>query len=135
MVSNTDGDFPFPISMQTDELRLNVDEVDHPPRDHVPSPIIFQESIELHRGPRSASPRSYLKPQIDEMLQCLERLKSEEMTEKASTMLDSFVNEMRLDLAASTSGWKRNIDECRTVNINVEERMDQTARIYASKNC
>jgi hypothetical protein len=81
-----------------------------------------------------ASARDILKPQINEVLQCLDTLKSKISIQKATKLLNDLANELRLELGNS-SGSKRNIDLCRTVNINVEENVSRKSRTYASKNC
>jgi hypothetical protein len=79
------------------------------------------------------SARDILKPQINELLQCLDILKSEKSFEQATTVLNNLANELRLQIG--TSGCKRNIENCRTVNINVEENTSRKNRSYASRNC
>jgi hypothetical protein len=81
-----------------------------------------------------ASARDILKPQINEVLQCLDTLKSDISIQKATKLLNDLANQLRLELGKS-SGSKRNIDQCRTVNINVEENAARKSRTYASKNC
>ena len=82
----------------------------------------------------TASARDILKPQINEVLQCLDTLKSKSSIQKATRLLNAFANELRLELGM-VSGKKRNIDNCRTVNMNVEENGARKSRTYASKNC
>jgi hypothetical protein len=77
--------------------------------------------------------RDILKPQINEVLQCLDILKSQKSIEQATTVLNSLANELRLQLG--TSGRKRNIENCKTVNMNVEENTSRKNRSYASRNC
>jgi hypothetical protein len=81
-----------------------------------------------------ASARDILKPQINEVLQCLDILRSKSSIEKATKLLDGLANELRLELG-KTSGTKRNIDNCGTVNMNVEENVTKKSRTHASKNC
>jgi len=84
------------------------------------------------------SARDVLKPQINEVLQCLDTLKTKTSIQKATKLLNQLANELRLELGRSVSkrsGLKRNIDNCRTVNINVEENTSRKSRTYASKNC
>jgi hypothetical protein len=79
------------------------------------------------------SARDVLKPHINEVLKCLDTLKSKESFEKATKVLNDLANELRLELG--TSGRKRNIENCRTVNVNVEENVSRKSRSFASKNC
>jgi hypothetical protein len=81
-----------------------------------------------------ASARDILKPQINEVMQCLDTLKSQSWIEQASKLLNDFANELRLELGGS-SGPKWNIEYCLTVNMNVEENLSKKSRSYASKNC
>jgi hypothetical protein len=81
-----------------------------------------------------ASARDILKPHINEVLQCLDIIKSKGSIEKATKLLNNLANQLRLELGKS-SGAKRNIDSCRTVNMNVEENISRKSRTYASKNC
>jgi hypothetical protein len=81
-----------------------------------------------------ASARDILKPHINEVLQCLDTLKSQESMEKAIKLLNDFANELRLELA-TLSGPKRNIENSRTVNMNVKENSSRKSRSYASRNC
>jgi hypothetical protein len=86
--------------------------------------------------PAMASARDILKPQINEVLQCLDTLKSKTSINKATKLLDDLANELRSEIGKSSgAGAKRNIDSCRTVNLNVEENASRKSRTYASKNC
>jgi hypothetical protein len=78
--------------------------------------------------------RDILKPQTHEVLQCLDTLKSKFSIEMASKALNNWANELRLQLANS-SGPKRNIENCLTVNMNVKENQSKKSRTYASRNC
>jgi hypothetical protein len=80
-----------------------------------------------------ASARDILKPHINDVLQCLDTLNSKDGFEKATKVLNDLANELRLEIG--TSGRKRNIDNCRTVNINVEENVGRKSRTFASRNC
>jgi hypothetical protein len=101
---------------------------------------LFASSL-LEDGPSSlsmASARDVLKPQINEVIQCLDTLKTKSSIQKATKILNKLANELRLELGNSgskRSGLKRNIDSCRTVNLNVEENTSRKSRTYASKNC
>jgi hypothetical protein len=81
----------------------------------------------------STSARDILKPHMNEVLQCLDTLKTQASMDKATKLLNDFANEMRLEIG--TTGRKRNIENCLTVNINVEENLSRKSRTYASKNC
>jgi hypothetical protein len=78
------------------------------------------------------SARDILKPQINEVLQCLDVLKSQKSIEKATTLLNNLVNDLRLELGSAR---KRNTENCLTVNMNVEENVSRKARSFASRNC
>jgi hypothetical protein len=65
-----------------------------------------------------ASARNILKSQTNEVLKCLEILKSQESIEKATTALNNLANELRLDLGST--GRKRNLENCLAVNMNVD---------------
>jgi hypothetical protein len=65
-----------------------------------------------------ASARNILKSQTNEVLQCLEILKSQESIEKATTALNNLANELRLDLGST--GRKRTLENCLAVNMNVD---------------
>jgi hypothetical protein len=82
----------------------------------------------------TSAARDILKPQINEVLQCLDTLKSESSMQMASKVLSDLANQLRLQLANS-SGPKRNIENCLTVNMNVEENASKKSRTYASRNC
>jgi hypothetical protein len=71
-----------------------------------------------------ASARDILKPQINEVLQCLDSLKSKRSIQKATEVLNNLANELRLELGRSSVP-KRNIDNCQTVNMNVEENLSK----------
>jgi hypothetical protein len=75
-----------------------------------------------------ASTRDILKPQINEVLQCLDTLKSKTSIKKATKLLDNLANELRLEFG-KLPGSKRNIDLCRTVNINVEKSPGKVERM------
>jgi hypothetical protein len=81
-----------------------------------------------------ASARDILKPQINEVLQCLHTLKSKSRIKQATKLLNGFADELCLELGRS-SGPKRNIENCLTVNMKVEESLSKKSRSYASKNC
>jgi hypothetical protein len=78
------------------------------------------------------NPRDLLKPQLNDLFQLMETLKSPEWNEKSVVLLDDFVKEMRLAISYTR---KRNIESCLTVNANVEERSSGRKRNYASRNC
>jgi hypothetical protein len=80
-----------------------------------------------------ASAQDILKPQINEVLQCLDTLKSKTRIQRATKLLNNLANELHLELR--TSGVKCNIDSCRKVNMNVEENTSRKSIKYASKNC
>ncbi len=75
-----------------------------------------------------------LKPQINEVLQCLDALKFKSRFKQATKLLNDFANELRLELGGSSRP-KRSIENCLTVNMNVEENLSKKSRSYASKNC
>jgi hypothetical protein len=103
--------------------------------DDLPDDNLFARSLFADDSvPLLGSARDILKPQINEVLQCLDTLKSESSIQKATKLLDDLANELRLEIGKS-SGAKRNIDSCRTVNMNVEENATRKSRTYASKNC
>jgi hypothetical protein len=81
----------------------------------------------------TTSARDILKPHINEVLQCLDTLKTQASMDKVTKFLNDCANEMRLEIG--TAGRKRNIENCLTVNINVEENLAKKNRTYASKNC
>jgi hypothetical protein len=95
---------------------------------------IFADSLLVDDHQEMSEARDILKPQINEVLQCLDTLKTKKSIEKATNVLNQLANELRLELG-SLSGKKRNIDHCRVVNINVEENVSRKNRTYASKNC
>ena len=94
----------------------------------------FASSLLVEELSSQASARDILKPQINEVLQCLDTLKSKSSIQRATEVLNVLANELRLELGRSSIP-KRNIDDCRTVNINVEENLSKKSRSYASKNC
>jgi hypothetical protein len=95
----------------------------------------FASSLLVEKLSSQASARDILKPQINEVLQCLDTLKSKSsIIQRATEVLNVLANELRLELGRS-SILERNIDDCRTVNINVEENLSKKSRSYASKNC
>jgi hypothetical protein len=81
-----------------------------------------------------ASARDILKPHVNELMQCLDTLKSKESFDLAAKVLDELANNLRLKLGTS-SGPKQNIENCQTVNMNVEENLSKKKRSHASKNC
>jgi hypothetical protein len=66
-----------------------------------------------------SSARDILKPQLNEVLQCLDALKSEASIQMATKVLNDLGNQLRLELGG-TSAPKQNIENCLTVNINVK---------------
>jgi hypothetical protein len=94
----------------------------------------FASSLLVEELSSQASARDILKPQINEVLQCLDTLKSKSSIQRATEALSVLANELRLELGRSSMP-KRNIDDCRTVNINVEENLSKKSGIYASKKC
>jgi hypothetical protein len=97
---------------------------------------LFASSLEVEdlSLPEVASARDILKPQINDVLQCLDALKSKASIDKLTKLLNDFANELRLELATA-QGPKRNIQNCMTVNMNVEENSYKKRRTFASKNC
>jgi hypothetical protein len=79
------------------------------------------------------STRDLLKAPINELFQCLDCLKSTGMNEKVTKVVEALVNGVRAKLASATSR-KRDIDNCQTVHVNVEESNGGKRRIFASKN-
>jgi hypothetical protein len=100
---------------------------------------LFARSLvvdDLSAPPMPALARDNLKPHINEVLQCLDYLNSKESINKARKVLNDLANELRLELATSSRpGTKRNMENCQTVNINVEEDSGKKGRTYASRNC
>ena len=82
---------------------------------------------------QTTSARDILKPHMNEVLQCLDTLKTQASMDEIIKLLNDAVNKMRLEIG--TTGRKRNIENCLTVNINVEENLSRKIRTYASKNC
>jgi hypothetical protein len=82
----------------------------------------FANSLLVEELSLQASARDILKPQINEVLQCLDTLKSKSSIQRATEVLNVLANELRLELGRSSIP-KRNIDNCRKVNINVEENL------------
>jgi hypothetical protein len=74
------------------------------------------------------------KPQINEVLQCLDTLKSQSRIKQARKLLNASRNELRLELGRSSRP-KWNIENCLRVNLKVEENLSKKSRSYASKNC
>ena len=120
-----------------DDLAVGTDE-DDLEVDNEEDNNLFASSLLLLDGASSldamALARDILKPHINEVLQCLDTLKSKESIEEATKVLNDLANKLRLELGSS-SGPKRNIENCRTVNMNVEENLSKKKRSYASKNC
>jgi hypothetical protein len=96
--------------------------------------IVFASSLLVKELSSQASARDILKPQINEVLQCLDTLTSKPGIQRATKVLNDSANELRLELGRSSIP-KWNIDNCRTVNMNVEETLSKKRRSYASKNC
>ncbi len=82
---------------------------------------VFASSLLVEELSSQASARDILKPQINEVLQCLDTLKSKRSIEKATEVLNKLANEYRLELVSSSVP-KRNIDNCRTVNMHVNTK-------------
>jgi hypothetical protein len=59
------------------------------------------------------------KAQMNALFQCLDSLKLSAMNKKVANVLNDLVNCTRVELASLTSR-KCNIDNCQTVNVNVE---------------
>jgi hypothetical protein len=114
-----------------DEDNIEMDDEDHLDDNLFESSLLHDD---LPSFEAMASARDSLKPHMSEVLECLDALKSEESIEEARKVLNDLANKLRLDLATS-SGRKRNIDNCRTVNMNVEEDLCKRGRSHASKNC
>ena len=95
---------------------------------------VFASSLLVEELSSQASAQDILKPHINEVLQCLDTLKSKRSIQKATEVLNKLANEWRLELGRSSVP-KPNIDNCQTVNMNVEENLCKKSRSYASKNC
>ena len=114
-----------------DEDNIEMDDEDHLDDN------LFENSLlhdDLPSFDAMASARDSLKPHMSQVLECLDALKSEESIEEARKVLNDLANKSRLDLATS-SGRKRNTDNCRTVSVSVEEDLSKRGRSHASKNC
>ena len=119
----------------SDHLDMEIEDpldVDNEGDDNLFASSLFQD--DLPSLDAMASARDILKPHINEVLQCLDTLKSKESFEEATKVLNDLANKLRLELGTS-SGRQRNIENCRTVNMNVEENLSKRKRSYASKNC
>jgi hypothetical protein len=88
----------------------------------------------MHVMASNASARDILKPHVNELMQCLDALKSKESFDMAAKVLNDLANKLRLKLGTS-SGPKWNTENCCTVNMNVEENLSKKKRSHASKNC
>jgi hypothetical protein len=94
----------------------------------------FQASLEAVQRNIDEEARQLLKPSVDDLYHCLERLNSPEENRLARKMLDDYTNCLRLKIAESNPR-KRNIENVQTVSVNVEERTNRVNRIYASRKC
>ena len=94
----------------------------------------FQASLDTVHTNIDGEARQFLKPSVDDLYHCLERLNSPEENRLARKMLDDYTNCLRLKIAESYPR-KRNIENVQTVSVNVEERTNQVKRIYASRKC
>jgi hypothetical protein len=108
----------------------NMDEEEEDNSNLFASSLLVEDPFSL----AMASARDILKPHVNEALQCLDALKSQKSMEKATKLLNDFANELRLELAMS-SGPKQNIENCRTANMNVEEKSSRESRSHASRKC
>jgi hypothetical protein len=81
----------------------------------------------------TSSARDVLKPQINEVLDCLDILNTKISIEKATKLLNDLTNELRLEIAKNPRKGG-NIVNCSTVNLNVEENVTKKRRTHASKN-
>jgi hypothetical protein len=95
---------------------------------------VFASSLLVEELSSQASARDILKPQINEVLQFLDTLKSKISIQRTTKVLNDLTNELRLELGR-LSILKWNIANCHTVNMNVEENLSKKSRSYASKNC
>jgi hypothetical protein len=98
---------------------------------------IFASSLLLYDSSTIAiaSAGDILKPQINEVMQCLDTLKSKPSIKIASKVLNDLANELRLQLANS-SGPKRNIETCLTVamrSVNLVENATSIQRDTVAK--
>jgi hypothetical protein len=93
---------------------------------------VFESSLLVEELSSQASAQDILKPQINEVLQCLDTLKLKSSIQRATEVLNDLVNELHLELGRSS---KRNIDNCGTVNLNMEKNLSKKSRSYALKNC
>jgi hypothetical protein len=103
--------------------------------------LVDEELYSLAMAPA----RDILKPQIDEILQLLDTLKSKKSIETATKVLKDLAQELHLEIAATTlssssSGSKRNIENNSRTKVNnnrnvVEENLSRKSRSYASRNC
>jgi hypothetical protein len=89
---------------------------------------VFASSLLVKELSSPASARDILKLQINEVLQCLDTLKSKIVIQRATEVLNDSVNELRLELGRSSIP-KWNIDNCRTVNMNVEENLSTKVEV------
>jgi MULE transposase domain len=94
----------------------------------------FQASLEAVHKTIDEEARQLLKPSVDDLYHCLERLNSPKENRLARKMLDDYTNCLRLKIAESNPR-KRNIENVQTVSVNVEERTNRVNRIYASRKC
>jgi hypothetical protein len=73
-----------------------------------------------------------LKPQINQVLQCLAMLKSQSRIEQARKLINDFAEKLHVELG-SLSRLKWNIENCLTVNLNMKENLCKKKRSFASK--
>ena len=83
---------------------------------------VFASSLLVKELSSQASAQDILRPQINEILQCLDTLKLKSSIQRATEVLNDLANELRLELGRSSVS-KRNKDNCWIVNINVEETL------------
>jgi hypothetical protein len=118
----------------SDEEEESEEEDNHFPSNQEDSPFASSLLLDDLSSNVLSSARDILKPQLNEVLECLDALKSESSIQMATKVLNDLANQLRLELGG-TSAPKRNIENCLTVNINVEENLSKKKRSYASKNC
>jgi hypothetical protein len=94
----------------------------------------FARSLQLPLAPRSRSARDKLKPYLEELFACLDRLNEMSEIERVGKMMENEVGRLRCIIAQSTKKRRREVENVVSVNVVTETRANNPKRILGTRH-
>ena len=94
----------------------------------------FARSLQLPLAPTSRSSREKLKPYLEELFTCLDRLNEMTEIERVGKMMENEVGRLRCIIAQSTKKRRREVENVVSVNVVTETRANNPKRILGTRH-